>query len=271
MHPVTSSLLPLWSFPCFDPATLRVAITTRRGGVSTGSFASLNIGFHVGDEYDDVLTNRIRTAEAFGVDLDDCIFAEQVAGTRITRVGDPERGRGARSKADALPQADGLVTTEPGPVLALMAADCMLIAMHDPAAPALALVHAGWPGTVNGAIPAAVRAMLECGAKPDRIVTAIAPAVSAGTYQVGDDVAQAALSAFGPRVGEVLRPDGTGRYVFDLVGAAHIQLVDAGLKVASIFDSGQTTGPGTDFFSHRFEGPTGRFALLAQLSGKAAA
>lgn len=250
---------------------VRVAVTTRSGGVSTGRFASLNIGFHVGDKYDDVLANRIRAAEAFGVDLDDCVFAEQVAGTRITRVSDADRGRGARDIADAIPRADGLVTTESGLVLALMAADCMLITLHDPAAPALALVHAGWPGTVNGAITAAVQAMQDCGARSDRIIAAIAPAVSGETYQVGDDVAEAARGAFGPRMSEVLRPDGTGRYVFDLVGAARIQLVDAGLAMTSIYASGQSTGPGTDFFSHRFEGPTGRFALFAQLTGKAAA
>lgn len=271
MHPVRDSSLPLWSFQCFDPARLRVAVTTREGGRSTGRFASLNLGFHVGDTYDAVLGNRLLATRAFGVDLDQCVFAEQVAGTTTARVSPADRGRGARDRADAIAQADGLVTTEPGVVLALMAADCMLIVLHDPWAPALALVHAGWPGTVHGAIPAAVAALADCGAQPDRLIAAIAPTVPAETYQVGDDVASAAADAFGSRTGEVLRPDGTGRYLFDLVGAARMQLRAAGVDAAHIHDSGRTTGPGTPFYSHRFEGPTGRFAVLAELTGKAAA
>lgn len=271
VHLVRDSPIPLWTFPCFDPAFLRVAVTTRDGGVSTGSFASLNLGFHVGDRYDDVLANRQSAAEAFGVGLDQCVFAEQVAGCRITHVGADDRGRGAHGLSDAIAQSDGLVTTEPGIVLSLMAADCMLIALHDPSAHVLGTVHSGWSGTVHGAIRAAIEALQECGAEPERIVAAIAPTVSAQMYQVGDDVADAARTEFGSRVTEVLRPGGTGRYFFDLVGAARLQLVAAGLAPSHIHDSGAATGPGTPFFSHRFEGPTGRFALFAELSGKAVA
>lgn len=263
--------MPLWRFDCFDESLLRVAVTTRTGGVSQGRFASLNLGFHVGDDPETVLSNRRRATAAFGALLDECVFAEQVAGTTVSRVGATDRGRGATARATAIPAADALLTTEPGVVLALMAADCMLLTLHDAEARVLALVHAGWPGTTAGIISAAVAAMHEAGADPARVIVAIAPAVSGETYQVGGDVAGAARAALGDRAADVLRPDGTGRYLFDLVGAARIQLADAGVAGGNIHDSGAVTGPGTPFYSHRFEGPTGRFAVLAQLPEEAAA
>jgi copper oxidase (laccase) domain-containing protein len=77
-----------------------------------------------------------------------------------------------------------------------------------------------------------------------------------------------ARSAFGDRVGEVLRPDpGNGeRWMFDLWAANRRQLLDAGVPAGQIQVAGMGTGPGTPFFSHRFEGPTGRFAAFARLA-----
>jgi YfiH family protein len=263
--------VPLYGWPVFGGAGVRVAVTTRAGGVSRGRFASLNLGLHVGDEDDAVLANRLRAAKAFGVALDECVFAEQVGGAHVSRVGAADRGRGALDRDSAIPATDALVTTDPDAVLAVMAADCMLITLVDPAARVLALVHAGWPGTTAGIIPKAVASMGECGAAPLRTIAAIAPAVSGERYQVGDDVAAAARAALGERAGDALRPDGTGRYLFDLPAAARIQLSSAGISPDRVHVSDAVTGPGTLFFSHRFEGPTGRFAVLAQLTRKAAA
>lgn len=271
VHPAPPSPLPLHGFGCFDPALLRAAVTTRAGGVSQGRFASLNLGFHVGDDDEAVLTNRLRATAAFGVALEDCVFAEQVAGAEVALVGDADRGRGARQRATAIDGTDALVTTDPAVTLAMMAADCMLIVLHDPAAGVLAVAHAGWPGATAGIIGRAVAAMVSRGADPARIVAGIGPTVSAETYQVGDDVAAAARAALGDRAASVLKADGTGRYMFDLVGAARLQLVDAGLAPEHVHTSGVTTGPGTPFYSHRFEGPTGRFAVLARLAERAAA
>lgn len=263
--------MPLWTFGCFDPALVSVAVTTRDGGVSGGRFTSLNLGQHVGDDVDAVLANRGLVATALGIDLGCAVFAEQVAGTRVARVGAADRGRGALSRATAIPATDALVTTDSSVTLAVMAADCMMLVLHDPAAAVLAVVHAGWPGTTAGIIGRAVAEMADCGADPRRIVAAIGPAISAETYQVGDDVATAARAALGDRTESVLKPDGTGRYLFDLVGAARLQLTDAGLETGNVHAGGEVTGPGTPFYSHRFEGPTGRFATFARLRGGAAA
>jgi YfiH family protein len=265
MVPLHETPVPLLTWPCFDAALVRVALTTRHGGVSEGPYATLNLGLHVGDDDAAVLENRTRVATAMRSSLDDLVFCQQVHQRAVTIVGDEHRGRGARSDADAVPATDALVTTTAGVVLVVLVADCVPIVLHDPVAGVLACVHAGWGGTVRGVTPAAVRAMVDVGSSPANIVAGIGPAIAGEVYQVGDDVADAAGAAFGERTGRVLRPDGTGRFLFDLVAAARIQLVVAGVAEDNVHPSGLSTGPGTPFYSHRLEAPCGRFGVLARL------
>lgn len=262
---------PLLSWQCFDPALVRTAVSTRDGGVSVGSYGSLNLGLHVGDSPNAVVENRTRVAAAFGADLDDLVFCQQVHQPAVTVVDATHRGRGTRSDADAIGATDALVTRTPGVVLVVMVADCVPLVLHDPIAGVLACVHAGWGGIVRGVLPAALAAMQGVGSDPADTVVGIGPAIGADGYQVGDDVADAARGAFGDRAGEVLGPDGTGRWMFDLVTAAVIQLTAGGVLPENVHPSGMTTGRGTPFYSHRAEQPCGRFALLAELLPGAAA
>jgi YfiH family protein len=271
VRPLPGATPPLLTWPAFDPTSVQVVLTTRDGGVSTGSYASLNLGLHVGDDGAAVLTNRERAAAAMGVGLDELVFAEQVHQPTVTVVDASHRGRGARSASGALPATDALVTTTPGVVLVVMVADCVPLVLHDPVRGVLGCVHAGWGGTVRGVTPAAVLAMQGLGSDPADIVVGIGPCIDGAGYQVGGDVASAARDAFGDRADRVLRPDGTGRWLFDLVAAAGIQLTDAGVAADNIHPSGLTTGAHTPFFSHRAEGTCGRFAVLARLLDGASA
>ena len=149
--------------PCLRPWNeagdygLRVAVTTRHGGVSTGAYESLNLGLHVGDDPTRVVRNRERAANAFGVDLNDLVFAEQVHGARATVVDRDDRGRGTRDQADAVAATDILVTTSAGVVPVMLVADCLPLALVDPDAKVLATVHAGWRGTAAGVVGGAAR------------------------------------------------------------------------------------------------------------------
>src|SRR5690606_34216450 len=143
--------------------------------------------------------------------------------------------------------------------------DCVPIVLYDPKAHVLGTVHAGWKGTTLRIAAAAVEAMARLGAEPGRIVAGIGPAVTAGRYQVGDDVADAARACFGDDVGGGLRPDGTGRWLLDLWAANGRVLAEAGVDPADGEVGPVGTGPGTPFFSDRAERPCGRFAGLARL------
>jgi len=270
--PTTSSVfrqvrgLEVLSWPAFDAFGVDVLVTARGGGVSAGPYASLNLSFNVGDDPAAVLENRRRAAAAIGAALDDVVFAEQVHGAAAQVVGAADRGRGARAAAGAVPGADALVTADPGTVLAVLAADCVPVILYDPVARVLACAHAGWRGTVAGAVASAVAAMRSLGTEPADVVAGIGPAIAADRYQVGAEVAGAATSAFGDRAPDVLRPAGPGQWQFDLWAANRLVLQDAGVPAGQIQLSGTATGPAANqFFSHRAERPCGRFAALARI------
>jgi YfiH family protein len=262
----TTSELPVLTWPIFAGLGLEAVVTTRAGGNSVGRYASLNLGLHVGDDPEAVLNNRRQAAAVVGGTLDELVFCEQVHGREVVVVTAEHRGRGAVSAGDAMPGADALVTSAVGPVLVIMVADCVPVVLFDPVQRILACVHAGWAGTVRGVTSAAVQQLRELGSDPADLRAGIGPSIHPDRYQVGPDVVDAARSAFGARVDEVVRPDGTGAWTFDLWQANLIQLTSAGVPAAQVQIAGLDTGPRTPFFSHRSEGPCGRFAVLARIT-----
>jgi polyphenol oxidase len=273
--------LPVLTWPAFDPLPVEAMVTTRHGGVSAGSYATLNLSFAVGDEAANVRENRRRAAAALGAGPADFVFAAQVHGRRAEVVSAADRGRGTLAAGDAVGPADALVTATPGTVLAILVADCVPIILYDPAAHVLACVHAGWRGTVARTAQAALAAMCSLGTRPEDVIAGIGPSVAAGSYQVGEEVAAAARGAFGEEVASaargafgqqaqaLLRPaatGGPGQWLFDLPAANRHVLRTAGVPDGQIHVTAAPTGPDPGlFFSHRAERPCGRFALAARL------
>lgn len=256
--------LEVLTWAALDGLPVEAFVTTRAGGVSAGPYASLNMSLSVGDEPAAVLENRRRVAAAIGAGVADFVFSRQVHGARVRVVTAADRSSGAFAADGPVPEADALVTSEPSVVLAILAADCVPVVLHDPAAGVLACVHAGWRGTVARVCAAAVTAMSGLGASPDSVIAGIGPGIGADRYQVGPEVAAAAEAGFGPLAGTVIRPDGTGRWLFDLAAANRLVLREAGLADANVHVAPYVTGDGM-FFSDRAARPCGRLALVARL------
>jgi YfiH family protein len=220
--------------------------TTRRGGSSTGAYASLNLGGSTDDDPDAVKRNRALLQAEVGARL---ALVRQVHGAHVRRI---------TTDADeppGLPQADGQATGLAGVAPAVLVADCLPIAVagHD----AVAILHAGWRGLAAGVVAAGVRQVVALGGQPP-LIAAIGPGVGACCYEVGAEVRHA-FSAL---------PDSVhrGRHL-DLKAIARHQLVAAG--VAEVHDVELCTicsGPSL-FYSHRRDrGVTGRQAGVAWLS-----
>lgn len=260
--------VPVLRFGSFADLPADVAVTTRAGGVSAGPYESLNLSLHVGDDETAVEENRRRAASAVGAHLEDLVFSQQTHSSTVALVSATDRGRGGRSLADAITETDALVTTDPAPVLVTMVADCVPIVLLDPQVPVLATVHAGWGGTVQRIVAAAVTTMAEHGAVPSRIHAGIGPAIAGNDYQVAADVQERVADGLPAHAEQVLRPDPSAddRWLLDLPLANRLLLVEAGVPDAQIETMACSTLTDDRLFSHRRQQPTGRFALLARLT-----
>lgn len=240
------------------------AVTTRRGGVSVGSYESLNLGLHVGDDPAAVVENRRRTAHAFGARLSDLVLANQVHGAGVATVPAGWRGRGTLDAADAVPEVDALVTGEPGVVLTILVADCVPVVLVDPAAQVAGCVHVGWRGAAARVLDATLQAMVDAGADTSRVRAGIGPAIPAHAYPVGEDVAEVLRRSLPELADDVLAPLEPGRFTLDMWETARRSLLAAGVPADHVHLAAAPTGDGR-FYSHRRQHPCGRFALLARL------
>jgi len=203
---------------------LRHGFSTRRGGVSTGPYATLNVGGKWGDDPEHIAHNRRRLAAAGGFDWTRLYTAKQVHGARVALVVDgtlPER------VADT--EADVVVSAVPGAVVGVYTADCVPILLADDEG-RVAAAHAGWRGTVAGVANAAVEALVSIGARRERLRAALGPSICAHCFEVGDEVA-AAFDALAPS--SVIRADGQKPHV-DLWEANRLVLAAAGVPEENI-------------------------------------
>ena len=223
----------------------------RRGGHSTGDFASLNLSESVGDLPGHVVKNRAEVLEALGRPRATLAQLTQVHSNRVVTLNDPH-------DAAARPEADGIVTATPGVLLAIQTADCAPILLADPEAAVTGAAHAGWRGALSGVIGATVAAMRGLGAEPSRIVAAIGPTISLDNYEVGPDFAANLVKEHRDAESR-LRTTPGGRAHFDLPGFVFDQLIEAG--VGKVNDLGRCTyGNPKHYFSHRRATHEGRKA-----------
>jgi YfiH family protein len=227
-----------------DLPQARAVFTTRRGGHSSGTYESLNLGLLTDDRPEDVRRNRRTLAEELGVEF---AYIRQVHGTDVITTSAPSRG----AQADA----DAQATASTGVAPMVMTADCLPIAVAGGGA--VAVIHAGWRGLADGVIDAAVSALRELGSGGEP-VAAIGPGAGACCYEVGEEVHTRFAS-----YGELAR---RGRNL-DLKAVARAQLEAAG--ASAVHDVGLCTicSDRALFFSHRRDrGVTGRQAGVAWLT-----
>lgn len=237
-------------------------VSTREGGISENNFASLNTGFHVGDDNFRVSQNRRILADSLGIDLGKFTFANQCHSANVAIVDSSGKGRGAYDKTDALPNTDGMMTSVPEICLGVQVADCVPILLYDPDKKVIAALHAGWKGTIRKIALEAVSKMLHhYGSKAEDIYAGLGPSNGPCCYEVSEDVYREALKAFGS-VREIILPARQkGKYIFDQWKANFKLLTEAGVKPDHIETAGICSQCRNEqFFSNRaLEGVSGRF------------
>ena len=218
---------------------VRHGFFTRRGGVSTGPYASLNGSLSGGDDRAAVQANRDLAARSLGAAA--MAGLTQVHGAAVVTVDQPW-------PAGAGPRADAMVTRRPGVALGVITADCAPVLLADPAAGVIGAVHAGWRGAVAGVLEATVAVMAALGADPARIAAAVGPCIRQPSYEVGADLRDAILAERADAArffADGARPE---HWQFDLAGYCVMRL--AGLGRVDLVPADTAADPGR-FFSHR--------------------
>lgn len=226
--------------------------STREGGVSGGIFRSMNLGFDVGDERENVEENYRRLAAAAGITPDRIAATDQTHTTNVRVVTEADAGKGVTREQD-YSDIDGLVTNVPGIALAVFGSDCVPLLFVDPVKRVIGASHSGWRGTVGrmGRVTAE-KMQAVYGTDPGDLVCVIGPSICRACYEVSEDVADEFRREFRGREDEIMTEKGGGKYLLDLWESNRIVLEEAGVRPENITISGACTSCGRELlFSHR--------------------
>ncbi len=259
--------------------------STRRGGVSQGVYATMNLSFTRGDEEDRVQENFRRMAAALHTDTSHMVCTFQTHTTNIRRVGTEDGGKGI-VRERGYTDVDGLVTNDRELCLVCFFADCVPLYFVDREHGAIGLAHSGWRGTVAGMGACMVRRMArEFGTRPQDLVAAIGPSICQDCYEVSREVAEQfeRLEASIPESDrilteltdqgvyphrQILRPGREdGKYQLDLWLANLLILRGAGIPVTGLQVTDVCTCCNSGYlFSHRAsQGKRGNLAAFLMM------
>lgn len=235
-------ILPDWP----APACVKALQTTRLGGVSQGSYASLNLGDHVKDLPQHVAANRQLLSPYLPSEP---VWLNQVHGVRVIDA----------ALSSCLESADASFSTRKQVVCVTMTADCLPVLLCDQAGSVVAAVHAGWRSLCDGVIEATVKAMP---VEPARLMAWLGPAIGPQAFEVGSEV-RAQFMAQDEQAEHAFQAHGE-KWLGDLYAIARQRL--SRLGVTQVYGGGRCTyrEPET-FFSFRRDGDTGRMASLIWL------
>jgi len=227
-----------WGGPGYD-----VVFSTRVGGVSEGPFSSLNLGKLTLDSQEHVDENRRRLCAEVGADPAKLTLNRQQHSAVVNRAREGSRGE----------PGDGLWTDEPGVPMLKLTADCVPIALAREDRPALAVLHAGWRGLLEGIVETGTSVL------GGSLRAAVGPAIGPCCYEVGPEVSEPFRLNFGPDLVE--------NRMLDLWTAAERALREAGVTKVERFDLCTSCNPEL-FFSHRRDdGVTGRQGVIGVVTG----
>jgi polyphenol oxidase len=227
----------------FGGGGIRHAFFTRRGGVSTGIYHSLNCGLGSNDDPGAVRANRARAMAALDLPADALVTCHQYHSVEVAVID-------AGAIPDEAPKADALVTTSPNLALGIFSADCGPVLFADTKDRVVGAAHAGWRGAVGGVLEATVDAMIEQGARADNIVAAIGPMIGPNSYEVGPEFPAPFLKQDTGNGAFFRAAEREGHFMFDLPGYIGARLARMGLGDVLRLDA-DTCHDEANFFSYR--------------------
>lgn len=213
----------------------------RRGGVSEGLYAGLNVNDKSGDDLNNVMKNLEIITGYYNLPPENLMRISQ----GVT---------GHAEYTDRISQnkiiADGIVTDKKDIILSIGTADCAPILFHDEKNGLIGAAHAGWRGAVRGIIENTVRVMLDRGAGIQSIAAAVGPCLQQPSFETGLDMYQEFISADKNNARYFIPGKDSGHFQFDMEKFIIDKLKACGIK--NISASGiDTYKDEENYFSYR--------------------
>ncbi len=172
---------------------------------------------------------------------------KQVHGDRVIYVS-------AHESVASWPEADGMITADRGILLGVVTADCVPVLLLEPHCRVVAAVHAGWRGTLKGICARAIEQLTAAyRVEPRHLWVALGPAIGACCYEVGREVGEALVQAWGEQGAGVWRPCGEKGFL-DLRMVNQHQCEQQGVPSTQIWLVGGCTFCDIAFASYRRQG-----------------
>lgn len=233
------------------PAAVTAFSTTRHGGISTGSYASLNVNAYCGDDAEAIAQNRRLLCTSLGLnDVSRLIIPHQIHGTTVRTIDAEFLSLNSAQRQQQLEGVDAVMTGVTGVCIGVSTADCTPIIIYDPQHHCACAVHAGWRGTVARIAEKAVVAMKQVyDSSPSHLQAWIGPGISLQSFEVGQEVYDCFEEAAFPMSLISRRYE---KWHIDLPLCNQLQLESQGLPVSAIHQSNICTyTQADDYFSAR--------------------
>lgn len=233
----------------------------RRGGVSVGELAGLNVGYGSSDDRLAIDENRLRAVAALLRDAD-LATVHQIHSAEVVHAARPWP-QGER------PRADAMVTDRPNLLLGILTADCAPVLFADHEAAVVGAAHAGWRGALAGVTDSTVAAMERLGARRDNIHAAVGPCIGQPSYEV-DEAFRTRFVEHDPDNRRFFVVGAAGKPHFDLEAYVVHRLIAAGVGEVEALNLDTYADP-ERFYSYRRSTHRGEADYGRQLSAIAIA
>jgi len=241
---MTQIIIPDWP----APANIKAYTTLRHGGVSQAPYDTFNLAEHVGDNPQDVQTNRQLLKEMLSLP-NEPIWLEQIHSTMVLPAVNDSRGK----------PADASFTTQSKQVCVVLTADCLPLLLCHRNGTQVAAIHAGWRGLANGIIAKTLDAL---NLPPEDILAWLGPAIGPKAYELGEEIREIFIKNDAEAEQAFIPSLHSDRWLGDLYSLAKLQLQKR--HVSAIYGGKYCTYSDKErFFSYRRDGnKTGRIASL---------
>ena len=213
----------------------------RRGGISTGDLAGLNVGYGSKDDREAIAGNR-RLAIAALLEDAELATVHQVHSADAVTIQRPW-------PQDERPRADALATDRPNLLIGILTADCAPVLFADHRAVVVGAAHTGWRGALAGVTDSTIKAMERLGARREDIHAAVGPCIGQPSYEVDEDF-RARFVADDPDNARFFMAEDGGKPHFDLEGYVVHRLIAAGIDEIEALNL-DTYADADRFYSYR--------------------